>query len=152
MAQDGGEATSAVALVEDAIKRLGIDPAQARGPSDAKSTQFAVRRGSARIAIAVHAGEGPREGSLRVAAAVIDLPADTSHRAALFQHLLELNARELVGAAFGLIGEQVVVVAERPLRDLNASEVDAAIRGVGRAADTYDDALASRFGAKRSSD
>lgn len=141
----------AVALVEDAIKRLGIDPATARGPADARSAQYQLRRGSARIVIAIHAAEGAREASLRVAAPVIELP-DEARRLALYHHVLELNAKELVGAAFGIAGSSLLVVAERSIRDLDGSEVDSILRSVGRIADTYDDALASRFGAKRSSD
>lgn len=147
------EADRANALVEDAIRRLGVDPQQARvtGAAAGGSISYVLRRGSARIAVAVHPSQGERAGTLRVAAPVVRLPA-AEHRAALFQHLLELNARELVGAAFGLLGDEVIVVSERPLRDLDASEVDAAIRGVGRLADTWDDTLAGRFEAKRSSD
>lgn len=137
----------AIALVEDAIRKLGIDPAQVRAPG----AHYALRRGSARITVAVHGTEGAREGSLRIAAKVIKLPAE-GERPALFQHLLELNARELAGAAFGVLEGDVVVVAERALRDLDASEVESMLLGVGRIADTYDDALAKRFGAARSSD
>lgn len=151
MAQEQSIHERAVTLVEEAIDRLGIDHVKARGSVDERSTQWALRRGSARIAIAVHRGEGSQAGTLRVAAPVVALP-EASHRLALYQHLLELNARELVGAAFGLVADEVVVVTERSIADLNASEVDAAIRGVGRIADTYDDALGSRFGVKRASD
>lgn len=151
MTDEQGIHESAVTLVEEAIGRLGIDPVKARAQVDERTVQWAVRRGSARISIAVHRGEGSQAGTLRVAAPVIAVP-DAPHRLALFQHVLELNARELVGAAFGLVGDEVVVVAERSLADLSASEVDAAIRGVGRIADTYDDSLATRFGAKRASD
>lgn len=151
MAEEQGTHERAVTLVEEAIDRLGIDHVKARGPVDERSTQWALRRGSARIAIVIHRGQGSQPGTLRVAAPVITVP-EASHRPALYQHLLELNARELVGAGFGVLGDEVVVVTERSVADLNASEVDAAIHGVGRIADTYDDALASRFGAKRASD
>ena len=138
--------TDAHALVEDSIRKLGLDPGKARVPG--ATGRWVLQRGSARIGIAVHPAEGSREGSLRVAAPVVKVP-DEAKRLALFTHLLELNAAELVGAAFGVAGGDVVVVAERALRDLDASEVDAAIRGVGRIADTWDDTLASRFGAPR---
>lgn len=143
------ETERAMGLVEEAIRKLGIDPAQARTPGEGVS--YALRRGSARIAVAIHAGTAQRMGTLRVGAPVVKLPEE-AHRAGLFAHLLELNARELVGAAFGVLDGEVVVVTERPLRDLDASEVDAAIRGVGQLADTWDDTLAGRFGVKRSSD
>jgi hypothetical protein len=146
------EATRAVALVEEAIRKLGIDPAAAKAPSqDPKTASYALRRGSARILVSVHRGADGREGTLRVGAPVVKLPEERK-RAEMYLHLLELNARELVGAAFGVLGAEVVVITERALKDLDASEVDAAIRGVGRIADAWDDTLASRFGAKRASD
>ncbi|AKF06486.1 hypothetical protein DB32_003635 [Sandaracinus amylolyticus] len=142
----------AITLVEEAIGRLGIDAASAKLTGDADVASYVLRRGSARIVVAVHAPAAGREGSLRIAAPVVKIPAADAQRAALFQHVLELNARELVGAAFGLLGGDVVVVSERALRDLDASEVDAAIRSVGRLADSWDDALATRFSTQRSSD
>ena len=72
--------------------------------------------------------------------------------AALYKRLLEANASELVGVAFGLRDGEVVLVSERSVRDLDGSEVDALIRSVGRVADRFDDALAKEFGAQRSSD
>lgn len=145
------EAQRAIELVEQSLRALGLDPAAAKTGGEGGGATYALRRGSARVLVAVHAGTEQRPGSFRVAAPVVKLPA-TDQRAALFQHVLELNARELAGAAFGLLGDEIVVVSERPLRDLDSSEIDATIRGVGRLADTWDDALASRFGAKRSSD
>jgi hypothetical protein len=105
---------------------------------------YALQRGSAHVMVVVHPAQGGREGTFRVAAPVVCIPEGPS-RAALYQHLLELNARELVGASFGVVGGDVVVVSERPLRDLDASEVDATIRGVGRLADHWDDMLAQQF-------
>ncbi|MDQ3031971.1 MAG: YbjN domain-containing protein [Myxococcota bacterium] len=145
------ERQRAIELVEEAIRKLGIDPAEARAPGGGA---YALRRGSARIAVAIHgavsAAEGvsEREGTLRVAAPVVKLPQEAT-RGALFEHLLELNARELIGASFGVLAGEVVVVSERSLRDLDASEVDAAIRAIGRLADKWDDELATRFGAPR---
>lgn len=137
-------------MVEQSLRALGLDPAAAKTGGEGGGASYALRRGSARVFVAVHPGNEQRPGSLRVAAPVVKLPPG-DRRAALLQHVLELNARELVGAAFGLIGEEVVVVSERALRDLDASEVDATIRGVGRLADTWGDALATRFDTERSS-
>lgn len=144
------EVQRAIEMVEQSLRALGLDAVAAKTRAEGGGASYALRRGSARVVVAVHPGTEQRPGSLRVAAPVVKLPSD-DQRAALFQHVLELNARELVGAAFGLIGEDVVIVSERPLHDLDASEVDATIRGVGRLADTWDDALATRFGAQRSS-
>ncbi|GAB4197792.1 MAG: hypothetical protein OHK0013_06250 [Sandaracinaceae bacterium] len=144
----GKEFEQAIERVEAVIRGLGLDPAEATIPGDASTRAYALKRGSARVVIAVH--RAPGGGTFRVLAPCVRVPA--APPAELFRHLLELNARELVGVAFGVFGDDVVVVAERSVRDLDTSEVEAAIRNVGRIADRYDDALASRFGLQRSSD
>ena len=140
----------AVRLVESVINTLGLSAADAALPADEpqKMRAFALKRGSARVVVAVHASEVG--GTIRVLAPCVKLSATPS--AEFFKHLLELNARELVGAAFAVYDEEVVVVTERSVEDLNASEVDSMIRGVGRIADRHDDALAQRFGVRRASD
>lgn len=144
-------AERAVALVVQTIAGLGIDPETSRTERPGH-VAFALRRGSARILIAVHAASAELpEGRLRVVAPVVRLPAEATQRA-LFRWLLEANASALVGAAFALSGEEIVVVSERSVTDLDASEVDAMIRNVGRVADKYDDEIARSFDAVRSSD
>ncbi|MGE0785888.1 MAG: YbjN domain-containing protein [Sandaracinaceae bacterium] len=148
---DQPEVARAIALVERTITALGVDPAASRSQRDGH-VAYALRRGSARILIAVHApSEELNEGRLRVIAPVVHL-AGVTREAELYRHLLEANARELVGAAFAVSGDEVVVVTERSVRDLDASEVDAMVRTVGRLADRYDDELAAAYGAARSSD
>jgi hypothetical protein len=141
----------AVALVEQTIRGLGIDPAASRSDREGH-VAFALRRGSARILIAVHPPSGElTEGRLRVVAPVVRLPPTEAERD-LYRRLLEINATELVGAAFAISGGEVVVVAERSVRDLDDSEVSSMIRNVGRVADRWDDELATEYGAVRSSD
>lgn len=139
----------AIGLVEATIKGLGVDPGQAKIPGDQKTVAYALRRGSARVVVAIARDAGG--GTLRVLAPVVKAPA-ADREAAVFKRLLELNAREASGAAFGLFGDDVVAVAERGVKDLDASEVDAIVKNVGRVADRWDDALAKEFGLKRSSD
>lgn len=99
--------------------------------------------------VAVHGGA---HGVLRVVAPVVKLPSDAAQANALFRRALELNGREIHGSAFGIFGDDLVAIAERALTDLDGSEVDAAIRGVGAVADKWDDTLAKEFATKRSSD
>ena len=136
--------------LEESIRRLGLDPATARLPGDAKTIAFSLRRGSARVVVAVH--DTAAGGALRVVAPVVRIPADAASATGLYRRILELNGRELHGAAFGIFGDDVVAILERTLVDLDASEVEAAIRGVGAIADKWDDTLAKEFGTKRSSD
>jgi len=152
--QNDGASSSAeraLALVEAAIRRLGIDPDASRSERPGH-VAFALRRGSARILIAIHEPAGEREEArIRVVAPVVKLPDEAKHLD-LFRWLLQANAAELVGAAFALSANEVVVVSERSTTDLDASEVDSMIRNVGRVADRYDDEIADSFDAVRSSD
>lgn len=148
---DTDEVQRAVGLVEKSIAALGVDPQGTRKQREGH-VAYALRRGSARILIAVHAPSAElSEGRLRVVAPVIK-GVSAEQQMSLYRFLLEANARDLVGAAFGISGDEVVVVAERGVKDLDASEVDVMIRNVGRVADRYDDELARTFGAQRSSD
>lgn len=149
--QAASDVERAVALVEQTIRGLGIDPGASRTAREGH-VAYALRRGSARILVAIHAPNAElSEGRLRVVAPVVHLPPP-DREAALCRRLLEANAMELVGAAFAISGREIVVVSERSVRDLDASEVDSMIRNVGRLADRYDDELAAQFGVVRSSD
>jgi hypothetical protein len=61
--------------------------------------------------------------------------------------VLELNASGLVNAAFGLMGDRVVAVSERPAAGLDAGEVEQIVKHLSAVADTFDDRLAKEFGA-----
>jgi len=149
MAED--DLQRAVSLVEQAITALGVDPATCRLPSEVDA-RYALTRGSASIVVAVHPPrQDDEDGTVRVVAPVVRLPGE-DRRGALYEELLTLNATRLAGAAFGVMPPDVVLVTERSVRDLDASEVDAMIKQVGRVADRYDDVLAREFETTRSSD
>lgn len=140
---------AAITLVETSIRSLGLDPAQARVPQDGPGARFALRRGSAQVFVIVAApGGSDTDGTLRIVAPVIPVPP-VAQRLALYERLLRLNATETHGCAFALSDESVVIVQERSVRDLDASEVDVAIRTVGAAANHFDDALARELAAAR---
>ena len=152
MSDDSTQVERAVALVEKSIRGLGLDPTSSRSDRDGQ-VAFALRRGSARILVAVHAPSGElTEGRIRVVAPCVVVPDSSDDELGLLRRALELNATQLVGAAFALSGSDLVVVTERAVQDLDASEVDSMIRNVGRIADKYDDELSSSFGTTRSSD
>jgi hypothetical protein len=143
-----GEFQRAVTLVEQAIADLGLDPVQCRqaeGRQDAGERSYALRRGRASTFVGLTAAHAPGEsGRLRLLAPVVSLPQQEVP--GLYLRLLELNARDLTGVAFGVQSGQVVVVSERACRDLDPSEVDSLIRTVGRVADKFDGILAAEFG------
>lgn len=142
----------AVSLVEQTIAALGVDPQRSRLAADGGVERFSLRRGSAALVVALHPpGQGDDAGTIRVVAPVVRMPS-SGPTPELLLRLLRANADELVGAAFGVQAGEVVLLAERSIRDLDASEVDALIRTIGRDADRYDDALAREFGTTRCSD
>jgi hypothetical protein len=63
--------------------------------------------------------------------------------------VLELNVSGLANAAFGLAGDKVVAISERPAQGLGPEEAEQCIRHLAAVADTFDDKLAKEFGATR---
>lgn len=134
--------SSTVALVESVLAELG-HPAPASQVEDRSALRaWRIPKGSAvtRVLL-IHRAEFTH---LRVCAVVMTLDAQVD-RAALFAHLLDLNAT-LCGAAFATDGDHVLLVSERSTLDLDRSEVLDMIRRVTTCADEHDDVLVARFG------
>jgi hypothetical protein len=137
-------------LVEATIRKLGLDPATCDAPSAGPGqAAWTLKRGSASVLVAVTKQEAEGTSYLRIASPVCTLPADVARHLPLFRKILELNASGLANAAFGLIGERVVVVSERPAAGLDEGEVEQSIRHLAAVADTFDDRLAKAFGATK---
>jgi anti-sigma factor RsiW len=139
-------------LVEATIRKIGLDPANCRASGGASTSQSAwtLKRGSASILVAVTQRDDENGAAyLRVASPVVTLPADPKKHEGMFRKLLELNAAGLANAAFGLIGDRVVVVSERPAAGLDEGEVEQTIRHLAAVADTFDDRFEKDFGAAR---
>jgi hypothetical protein len=144
------EFENAKTLVEATIRKLGLDPATSRAPAaGGGQVAWTLKRGSASVLIAVTKHEQEGKAYLRVASPVVTLPSDASLHGPLFRKLLELNAAGLANAAFGLIGDRVVVVSERPALGLDEVEVEQTVRHLAAVADTFDDRLEKDFGATR---
>lgn len=140
---------NAKSLVLATIRKLGVDPATAEvpaGPGGAVAA-WTLKRGSASVLVTVTRHDDEKTTYLRVASPVVTLPADASVHPALFRRLLEMNGAGLANASFGLIGDRVVAVSERPAEGLGAEEVEQAIRHLAAVADTFDDRLAKEFSA-----
>lgn len=143
------EFENAKTLVEATIRKLGLDPATTRAPAGGGQAAWTLKRGSASVLIAVTKHEEEGKAYLRVASPVVTLPSEASLHGPLFRKLLELNAAGLANAAFGLIGDRVVVVSERPAQGLDEVEVEQTVRHLAAVADTFDDRLEKDFGATR---
>ena len=152
----GDGVNEARGMVEAAIRKIGLDPAalltrdstKDGGHGDAHQLAWSLKRGSAAVLIMIL-----RRGdvtSLRVVSPTIVF--DPAKKDVLFKRLLELNADGMMGCAFALVADKVVVVTERPVVDLSEAEVAHAIRLVAGVSDTYDDKLVAEYGGKRASD
>jgi hypothetical protein len=137
-------------LVEATIRKIGLDPAVCRAPAvgDAQAG-WTLKRGSAPVLVTVTHHEHEDVSYLRVVSPVVTLPAEAGNQVALFRRVLELNAGGLANAAFGLVGDRVVVVSERPAAGLDAGEVEQIVRHLAAVADTFDDRLEKEFGASK---
>jgi hypothetical protein len=149
------EFLGARALVEAAIRTLGVEPSVALAKEGDGQASWSLQRGSAAVLISLASRDSGHAGKvavyLRVISPVMTLPPPDK-REALFKHLLELNAQGLANAAFGLVGDRVVAVSERPTDDMQGEEVSQMVRHLAAVADTYDDRLVEAFGGEIASE
>jgi Putative bacterial sensory transduction regulator len=136
-------------LVEATISKIGLDPATTRAPcANDSQAAWALKRGSASVLVTVTHHEAEGGATIRVVSPVVTLPSGPN-QPALLRRLLELNAGGLANAAFGLMGDRVVAVSERPTAGLDASEVEQIVRHLAAVADTFDDRFEKEFGATK---
>lgn len=140
-------------MVERTIAELGLSSDENRLQTEDGSLAWGLLRGSAHVYIFIRPGADDEEfNSIQVISPVIRLPQGAEARLLLYEHLLQLNAKEITGAAFGVKDDTVVIITDRTTQDLDRSEVLDMILRVGYFADMYDDALVSHFGGLRYSD
>jgi hypothetical protein len=142
---------TAKSLVEEALKKIGVDPDAVRGKDAPDVASWAVKRGSAQVLVSLARREPNKQVFLRVVSPVVTLP-EPGKREPLYVRCLELNANGLGNCAFGIVGERIVALSERPTEGLDQNEVEQIVRQVAAVADTYDDRLSQEFGGKRASD
>ena len=139
------------AIVEAAIAKLGLDPKKSVVNESAEQVSWTLARGSANVVITVVHRPEQKNVFFRVAAPVMT-PDSAAAKEPLYRRLLEMNAGGLANASFGLLGDKIVAVSERPADGLDESEADQMIRHLSAVADTFDDRLVREFGGKRASD
>jgi hypothetical protein len=137
-------------MIEAVLEGRGLDPKASRIQS-AGGPAWGMTQGSAEVYILLTPG-GSGENFVQVVSPVMRPAAESLASPQLFRRLLELNATELTGAAFGLRDDEVVLTADRSTTGLDRVELEEMIRRVARYADHYDDALTEEFGGERHSD
>jgi T3SS (YopN, CesT) and YbjN peptide-binding chaperone 1 len=143
---DGGVG-KAKKMVEGAVRERGMDPDKHQAAAAKGGFAWALRFGSAAVMIALNPGVDKDAGRLRVVSPIVKMPKEPS--AKMLRRLLELNGTELPGVALGIVGDEVVLVAERSISGLDRSEVEEILSMAGFYADKYDDMLVSEFGGVR---
>jgi Putative bacterial sensory transduction regulator len=131
---------SCIRMIEDALKSLGHPPDNSRSESDDDMPAWRVESGGVRVD--VHLGITDEKNVLRVMATVATVPPGGGE-ARIFRKLLELNADEVKSVAFGLVGNDIVLVSERSTIDLDPSEVEDILRRIEKFAAHYAGVLAT---------
>ena len=133
---------STVQLVEAALAELGLPASRTKDGSALHAWQ--IPKGSALTKVTIL--NRSEFTHIRVCSIVMTTD-DKVDRAALHEHLLELNG-SLCGAAFAVNGDEVLLLGERSTLDLDRSEVIELIKRVTTYADDHDDLLVARFGGR----
>jgi hypothetical protein len=137
-------------MVEAVLAQRGLEAARHRIQSQG-GPAWGLTSGSAEIFVFLTAAKSG-DNFIQVVAPVMTPTEEHLAGARLFRRLLELNAGELTGAAFGLRGNEVVITTDRSTQGLDPVEVEEMIRRVSDYADQYDDALTLEFGGTRHAD
>jgi hypothetical protein len=137
-------------MVDAVLVARGLDANRHRIESEG-GPAWGMTAGSAELFIFLTAGSGG-DNFIQIVAPVMVPPQEELAQPRLLRRLLELNASQLTGAAFGLRGDEVVITTDRSTVGLDPIEVEEMIRRVSEYADHYDDALTLEFGGIRHAD
>lgn len=131
--------------VEQILGSVGIDPQNARLQVDAGSSYaWHFQRGSAVIEVYISIADD-ESAYLQLVSPIVHIPQQGL--LPFYRHLLELNMT-MTNAALGVYNDVVYVFNERPLQDLDASELNFVIMQLSAYADDLDNQLADEFGAR----
>ncbi len=132
--------THPVAVIEAVIASLDTEEsAMVSKTGDGHTWKF--KYGT--VEVFVHLTGESDQDSLTVWSTVLKLPV--SDEAKLFRELLELNWSTTLEARFALMGDEIVVVASRPLADIAPGEISRAVTIVATLADENDEPLQANF-------
>ncbi|MEM9002528.1 MAG: YbjN domain-containing protein [Cyanobacteria bacterium P01_F01_bin.86] len=141
---EGEEAVVAnhVEVIETVIASLDQDQSAMVSRGDDNSFLWKFSYGS--VEVYVQLTGTTDEDILTVWSPVLKLPAKDEPK--LMRHLLEMNCGETFEACFGILGEQVVVLASRPLADITPSEISRIMTIAATIADDNDEVLQADYG------
>ena len=125
--------------VEEAIAKIGLDPAVFRGE---RLGEWTLQRGEYAIWIDVWDDVNEGVAYLQVVAPVMRIPDEAT--AVLFKELLQINL-QLCGAAFCVHGENAVLKGTRVAEGLDVEEAYAMIMLVGKYVHNFAPKLLQRY-------
>jgi len=137
-------------MIESVLADRGVDAHKSRIHS-AAGPAWGMTQGSAEVYIFLTAS-GSGDNFIQVVSPVMRPTPEAMRGPVFLKRLLELNANELTGSAFGLRDDEVVLTTDRSTSGLDRVEVEEMIRRVAEYADHYDDALVQEFGGTRHAD
>jgi hypothetical protein len=131
-------------LIEEIIRDLGVNPADARGDAPG---QWNMRLGSASVWVDVFQSKDAQGnfidyGYMQMLAPICDVPVGREGEFAM--ELLTLN-HTLYGVGFTVYGGKAYIKAIRELEGLDKSEARATFDRVGIYSDDYDDVLKAKY-------
>lgn len=139
-AEDGPAAVDHVEIIETVISSLDQDQS-AMVSHQGQSYLWKFKYGSVEVYVQLTGTND--EDVLTVWSPVLSLPAKDENK--LMRSLLEMNCGETFEACFGILGDQVVVLASRPLADMSAGETSRIMTIVATIADDNDEALQAEY-------
>jgi hypothetical protein len=127
------------AMVENVIKKIGVDPSVCRGE---KPGQWNLRKGSGDIWVDVWKLEDKEYGYIQIMGPVSKIPADKELE--FYKELMEIN-HGLYACSLTKYEDWIYVKSIRELEDLEESEVLAMFDRVGYYVDFYDDFIKNKY-------
>ncbi|WP_204140008.1 YbjN domain-containing protein [Halomicronema sp. CCY15110] len=141
--EDGSPVTANhVDVIETVISSLEQDESAMVSRSD-QGILWKFQYGSVEVFVQLTGSSD--EDILTVWSPVLTLPA--KDEPGLMRHILEMNCGETFESCFGILGNQVVVLASRPLADISPGEISRLMTIVATIADDNDEALQAEYGA-----
>lgn len=134
------ELENAYLLVENAIRKMGVDPALCK--SD-KPGQYNMVQGSAKIWIDVWHVERENRAYFQVMSPIMVL-TNVTNKLGLYEELLKVNDT-LYNVAFTIYDNFVWLKSTREVQGLDEDEVIAQIRRIGTYGDQYDDIFKQKY-------
>ncbi|MFH0867364.1 MAG: YbjN domain-containing protein [Bacteroidota bacterium] len=127
------------ALVENVIKKIGVDPAVCRGE---KPGQWNMRKGSGDVWVDIWKLEDKDYGYIQIMGPVSQIPA--GRELEFYKEMMEIN-HGLYACSLTKHENWLYVKSIRELEDLNESEVVAMFDRVGYYVDFYDDFIKNKY-------